>query len=132
MSDYPDGLVLDTSVVVAYLRDELDLLGLAGEATFLFLPLVALGELYKGALASNRPQENRRQVDEFLALTALLHPDAATAEVYARVSVQLKRKGRPIPENDVWIAAVALECRLPLVTRDAHFGAVDGLDLLHW
>lgn len=132
MSEFPGGLVLDTSVVAAYLRGQLDLLALAGEDTALYLPLVALGELYKGVLASNRPEENRRQVDKFLRIAGVLYPDSATAEVYAQVAVQLRAKGRPIPENDVWIAAVALECGLPLATRDEHFGVVDGLELIHW
>lgn len=76
----------------------------------LFLPLVALGELYKGALSSTRPERNRRLVDDFLSIAALLYPDIATAETYAQIAVQLKRKGHPIPENDIWIASVALEC----------------------
>jgi tRNA(fMet)-specific endonuclease VapC len=62
----------------------------------------------------------------------VLHPDPATAIHYARISADLEQKGTPIPENDVWIAAVALECGMPLATRDTHFGRVEGLKLLHW
>ena len=65
-------------------------------------------------------------------MVAILHPDTATALYYAQVSTDLERKGKIIPENDIWIAAAALECGMPLVTRDAHFQHVTGLQLLHW
>src|SRR3990167_893503 len=122
-------LLLDTSVVIGHLRGSIDVLALANHQEELFLPLVALGELYKGALASNRPEHNRREIDDFLLIAGLLHPDSATADAYAYISVQLKCKGVPIPENDIWIAAVALECNMPLAIRDAHFRKVDGLEL---
>ena len=132
MADRAKGILLDTSIVVAHLRGGINVMTLAAPQEPLFLPLVALGELYKGALTSTHPEPNRRLIDDFLLIAALLHPDSATAESYAQVAVQLKRKGRPIPENDIWIAAVALECNMPLATRDEHFGEVEGLDLIRW
>ena len=132
MADRAKGILLDTSVVVAHLRGTLDVLSLTTPEEPLFLPLVALGELYKGALASSRPEVNRQLVDDFLLIAALLYPDSATAEAYAHASLSLSRKGRPIPENDIWIAAVALECEMPLATRDEHFSAVEGLEVIHW
>lgn len=71
-------------------------------------------------------------MDDFLQMAALLHPDTATAESYARAAVALEAKGQVIPENDLWIAAVALDCDMPLATRDAHFDRVDGLTVLRW
>jgi tRNA(fMet)-specific endonuclease VapC len=62
----------------------------------------------------------------------VLHPATATAIHYAQISADLAQKGRPIPENHIWIAAMALECAMPLATRDAHFGHVTGLQLLQW
>jgi tRNA(fMet)-specific endonuclease VapC len=55
-------------------------------------------------------------VDDFLQIAALLYPDSATAESYAKTAVALEAKGQTIPENDIWIAAVALECDMPLAT----------------
>ncbi len=98
----------------------------------MFLPLTALGELCKGAFKSSQPQKNRLLLETFLRTVALLHPDTATVVRYAQISVDLERKRTPIPENDVWIAAVALECAMPLATRDAHFNHVTGLQLLRW
>lgn len=132
MADRSNGILLDTSVVIAHMRGGIDVLALASPNEPLFLPLVALGELYKGVLTSSRPEHNRRLVDDFLLIAALLHPDSSTAEAYSQIAVQLKRKGRPIPENDIWIAAVALECDMPLATRDDHFGEVEGIELIRW
>ncbi len=98
----------------------------------LFLPLTAMGELYKGVFKSSQPQGNRLVVETFLRTVAVLHPDVATAVPYAQISADLEKKGTPIPENDMWIAAVTLECAMPLATRDAHFNQLDGLQLLHW
>ncbi len=132
MADRAAGILLDTSVVVAHLRGRIDILALTVPGEPLFLPLVALGELYKGAEKSARPAYNRQLVDDFLQMVALLYPDTATAGSYARTAVALEAKGQVIPENDLWIAAVALECDMPLATRDAHFNCVDGLTVLHW
>jgi tRNA(fMet)-specific endonuclease VapC len=62
----------------------------------------------------------------------VVHPDDATAEIYANLAAELERKGTPIPENDIWIAAVSLELDMPLATRDAHFERVAGLAVLRW
>ena len=126
------GILLDSSVVIPHLRGRLDLAAQAPPAEPLFLSLTALGELYKGVFKSSQPDKNRLLLETFLQTVALLHPDTATAVQYARISADLERKGTPIPENDVWIAAVALECAMPLATRDAHFNHVTGLQLLRW
>ena len=126
------GIMLDSSVVIPHLRGKLDIASQAPPAEPLFLSLTALGELYKGVLKSADPAGNRSQLDTFLQTVAVLHPDTATAVHYAQIAVDLEKKGTPIPENDIWIAAVALECSMPLATRDAHFQKVDGLTLLQW
>lgn len=114
------------------MRGRLDLAAHAPPAEPLFLPLTALGELYKGVFKSRQPEKNRLLLETFLQTVAVLHPDTVTALHYAQISADLERKGTLIPENDVWIAAVALECAMPLATRDAHFRQVTGLQLLHW
>lgn len=132
MANRDDGVLLDTSVVVAHLRRKLDVIELTKSAGPLFLPLVALGELYKGAERSTRTLYNRQLIDDFLEITTLLFPSRATAQVYAGIATTLEAKGQTIPENDLWIAAVALECDLPLATRDAHFERVDGVTIIRW
>ena len=132
MADRAAGILLDTIAVIAHLRGRIDIRALTVPGEPIFLPLTALGELYKGAEKSARPADNRQLVEEFLQMAALLFPDTATAESYARAAVALEAKGEVIPENDLWIAAVALECDMPLATRDAHFDRVDGLTVLRW
>ncbi len=63
---------------------------------------------------------------------AVLNPDILTARAYAQIASDLEKKGLRIPENDMWIAAIALECDLPLAARDAHFGRIEGLQILEW
>ncbi len=132
MADRGAGIMLDTSAVVAHLRGRIDVFALTSPTESLFLPLVALGELYNGAERSARPTDNRQRVDDFLQIAALLYPDCATAERCAKVAVALEANGQIIPENDIWIAAVALECDMPPATLDEHFKRVAGLTLIPW
>ena len=132
MADRTKGVLLDSSVVIAYLRAQLDLRQHVAPTEPLFLPLVALGELYKGAFKSSRPAQNLQQISALLDIVAVLNPDPATALKYAEVAAALERVGALIPENDMWIAAVALECDMPLATLDAHFQRVPGLTILDW
>ncbi len=126
------GILLDTSVVIEHLRGRINLAEKAPPAEPLFLPLTALGELYKGVLKSSVPEKTKAQLEMFLQTVAVLHPDTATAWHYAQIAATFESRGTPIPENDIWIAAVALECSMPLAQRDSHFDRVDGLSLLTW
>lgn len=71
-------------------------------------------------------------INRLLMTVAVIHPDDNTAEIYAKVAAELEANGTPIPENDIWIAAVALELDMPLATRDAHFERIPGLTILKW
>ena len=125
-------VVLDTSVVVAVLRRMPGLIGKLRSAEQWLVPLVALGELEYGANLATPPERQRAAVREFMAGATLLLPTARTAEEYGRAKAALKAAGTPLPENDVWIAAFALEHGLPLATRDGHFTHVAGLTVLDW
>jgi tRNA(fMet)-specific endonuclease VapC len=81
---------------------------------------------------SGRKEENRKRLEAFMSGRTILKRDADTTKVYANIRYQLKIKGRPIPENDVWLAAVAKQYNLTLLTRDAHFKVIDGLLLTSW
>lgn len=124
--------LLDTNVVVALFGGDPGVGSKVGAAAEIFLPVVALGELFFGAANSGRPEANTARSDDFSAACTLVRVDAGTARVYGRVKRELRRKGKPIPENDLWIAASALQHSLMLVTRDRHFGNVDGLATEAW
>lgn len=127
-------LLLDTNVLIASLRNEQAVSRRLAERPpeSLFVPVIALGELYFGARKSARPEENLTRFEEFTAEFDVLPCDEATARIYALVRDTLRRKGRPIPENDIWISAVALQNDLLLVSRDSHFEYVEGLRLERW
>ena len=124
--------LLDTNVLVALLRGEAGVGAAVESAAAVYMPAVAIGELYYGALHSGNPARNAARVAELVALGVVLGCDPETALVYGDVKTGLRRRGRPIPENDVWIAAVALQHGLVLVTRDAHFDAVEELPREAW
>lgn len=130
----PEGVLTDTSVVVAAFREEAHILeklrGIPSEQ--IFVPVIVLGELHYGARKSARTEENLSRLEAFTENSNIVPCDAATARVYGSVREALRRKGRPIPENDVWIAAVALQHDLILASRDAHFEQVEGLRLDRW
>jgi tRNA(fMet)-specific endonuclease VapC len=62
----------------------------------------------------------------------ILYPDAQTLEDYSRIADQLKRSGKPIPQNDMWTAALALQTGMPVLTRDRHFDFVEGISRVGW
>jgi tRNA(fMet)-specific endonuclease VapC len=95
-----------------------------------YLPVPVIGELRFGALNSRRSSENLARVEELLARCPILDVTVNTTRVYAEVRLGLKRRGTPIPEDDVWIAAVCLEHDLSLISSDEHFEAVEGLKLI--
>lgn len=85
-----------------------------------------------GAYKSTRVESNLRRVREFASTVMVLGTDSDTAAAYGRIKAALRSKGRQIPDNDMWIAAISLQHHLTLVTRDAHFDEVDGLVTEHW
>ena len=123
---------LDTNIVVARFADDENVIAKSREANAIFVPSLVLGELYFGAQKSGRVEANMRRVDDLAASEAILDCDAQTARFYAIIKNELRPKGKPIPENDMWIAAVALRHDLTLITRDAHFGNVEGLRTERW
>ena len=101
-------------------------------AESVFIPSIALGELYYGALRSGRPEFNVARIATFAGSSSVVNCDSETARRYGELKDEQRRKGRPLPENDLWIAALALQHDLTLITRDAHFEEVDLLDSEAW
>lgn len=125
-------VLVDTNVVVAYFRGDQALPPRFAEVTAVYSPWVVLGELHFGAQRAQRRQEQLEYIRDLLTYSAVLFPDQATTEHYGQIKAELARMGRPIPDNDLWIAAIAQQHDLPLATRDAHFAHVPGLQTLAW
>jgi tRNA(fMet)-specific endonuclease VapC len=124
--------ILDTNAVIAIFANDASLRQLLSGVTETFVPVIVLGELYYGANKSARAAVNVARIDAFVAACPPLLCDATTSQHYGRIKNVLRAKGQPIPENDIWIAALAQQHNLSIVTRDAHFAAVDGLTTVAW
>jgi tRNA(fMet)-specific endonuclease VapC len=124
--------LLDTNIVIALFAREASVLQHLGEADDVFVPAIVLGELHYGAQKSSRVDENVAKIDQFAQDAAILGCDADTARQYGTIKNGLRAKGRPTPENDIWIAAVAMQHGLDLVSRDPHFKEIAGLGLTVW
>ena len=124
--------LLDTNIVIAlFANDALVRKGLI-KAAQVFVPSIVLGELYYGAHKSLQKDKNIARVDELAAAGVILSPNTATAREYGEIKNILQNKGRPIPENDIWIAAIAKQYDLTLVTRDEHFKEVKEIAVKTW
>jgi tRNA(fMet)-specific endonuclease VapC len=124
--------LLDTNAVVARLADDVRILELLDTSNEICVSSIVLGELYFGAEKSQRVQENIARVDKFTNGRRILSCDAQTARWYGRINNELRKKGKPIPQTDMWIAATALQHGLTLVTQDQHFAAVADLATISW
>ena len=125
---FGDGL-LDTNGAIDLIKDDVTIASRMADYDQVFVPAIVIGELEYGAWYSARVEANLARVDTFVAGVSVLSCGLGTARHYGRVKNELRRKGRPIPDNDLWIAAVALEYNLTLITRDSHFRNIEGLVL---
>jgi tRNA(fMet)-specific endonuclease VapC len=123
--------LLDTMIVAAYLNREQAIRDKLRDIS-VYVASISIGELFFGAYHSAQVANNVKQIRDFAALCTILTCDLSVADRYGQVKHSLRVKGRPIPENDVWIAAVALQYELTLVTRDAHFDRLDFLTVEAW
>jgi len=123
-------IALDTVQAIAVLNDRPGAWEWVERFQEVYLPVPVVGELRFGALNSQRAAKNLARVEQFVAKCKALDVRLTTAEPYARIRLQLKRKGKPIPSNDLWIAAVCVENDIPLATADGHFKEVDGLKVV--
>jgi tRNA(fMet)-specific endonuclease VapC len=124
--------LLDTNIIVALFKNDDNVRNQIAAAAEVFVPAIAVGELYYGAHHSAHVAKNLNEVRDFAANCTVLACDIATAEHYGQIKNELKTKGHPLPENDVWIAAIAKQHSLTVVTRDEHFKEMDGLLLEQW
>lgn len=122
-------VLLDTNAWLALSRGHEGVGRLVRGSSGLVFSAVVAGELLHGFYAGSRTAENLRDLTAFLDRPAVdfLEVSWTTADRFGRVASALKRKGRPIPTNDIWIAAHALEAGADLVSFDRHFAVVDGL-----
>lgn len=122
-------LAIDTNAYVAFKRGDTAIVEVLRHAPDILLPVTVLAELLAGFAVGTREARNRAELAQFIdsPRVRVVPSTDATADGYALVYSVLRRKGRPVPTNDLWIAASALEHGASLLTLDAHFAAIEGL-----
>lgn len=124
-------IIIDTSAYSRFLGGDESVLEMLAVAETVYLSTIVLGELLAGFRGGSKLQENRAQLSDFLHKPTVraLEVSTETAEVFGLVKDTLKRAGTPIPINDVWIAAQAIETGSVIASFDEHFKRVPGLRL---
>jgi predicted nucleic acid-binding protein len=125
-------VILDTNAISALAEGTRSVLAAAGDVDRLSLPVIVLGEFRFGAARSRHRARYESWLDRLAAASHVLAIDEETARHYAAVRERLRAAGRPIPSNDAWIAALALQHRLPVLSRDRHFDVVAGVRRVAW
>lgn len=122
-------ILLDTNAYTAFLTGDKRVLNALTEAETAFLSAIVIGELYAGFCGGNRLKENKALLARFLQKSnvRVLDVTAETGEVFGQIKNALQKAGTPIPLNDVWLAAQAMETGSVIVSFDAHFDQVSGL-----
>ncbi len=124
--------LLDTNIIIALFANDTKIKNNLLQAEEVFIPSIVIGELYYGANKSQRVQENLTKIKYFITNNVILSCDENTSRYYGEVKNSLRLKGRPLPENDIWIAAITIQYNLILVTRDAHFNEVENINCVRW
>jgi tRNA(fMet)-specific endonuclease VapC len=124
-------VALDTNVVIDIFNNKQDIVALLNNYQAIYLPVTVCGELLFGAKNSAKSQENEIKCHDFISSCHLLNINELIAEEYAKTRKELKNKGKPIPENDIWIAATCIVNNMPLLTFDSDFNHINDLIIIN-
>jgi tRNA(fMet)-specific endonuclease VapC len=127
-----NNILLDTNVIIELFKGNSIITESIESLQTVNIPFAVLGELLLGAYRSSNPEKHNKQVNSFLRKCNVLVADDITADNYALIKTSLLNKGNPIPENDIWIAAIAKQYYLTLITNDKHFSVIEELDFEMW
>jgi predicted nucleic acid-binding protein len=125
-------LILDTNALSAAADRDPGALEVVAMAERLAVPVIVLGEYRLGISQSRRRTEYENWLREWVEAVTVLNIDEETTRHYAAIGLELKRSGKPIPANDLWIAALCRQHSLPLISSDRHFDLVRGLERIAW
>lgn len=116
---------IDANVVIDYFRGKNNLLSQLMEKENVSISVIVIGELLFGAENSLQIKKHLAQIKELLSKVNVIEIDYETALVYGKIRADLRKKGTPIPENDIWIAASAMQHDFTLITNDKHFSTIN-------
>ena len=125
-------MILDTNALSATADGESAAVELVARAQLVAVPVIVLGEYRLGIAQSRRHANYESWLREWITAVSVLDIDDETTYHYAAIGLELKRMGKPIPANDLWIAALCRQHDLPILSRDRHFDAVPGIQRMDW
>ena len=125
-----NGSLLDTNVIAKLLNKDPAAISLIQKIDTLFTSIIVVGKLYFAADNSSKRDANFKNFQDALSCMEIIQIDDAVCQSYAKIKLDLKRKGKPIPDNDIWIAACACVHGIPLATFDHHFCDISQIELI--
>jgi tRNA(fMet)-specific endonuclease VapC len=125
-------LLIDTNIYSYALKGDDEVVEILKKTGQIGISVISIGELLSGFKGGGKEQKNREELEIFLdSPRVVVYPvDEDTSEFYAEILNNLREIGKPVPTNDIWIAAVAFQNGLKLFTKDNHFKAIAGLSLV--
>jgi len=127
-----NNFLLDTNIVIEIFDGNKDIADRVNKLSEFFISSIVLGELYTGVNRVTNKSRHLKKLNGFLELCTIINIDSITAEYYGEIMARLYKKGKPIPTNDVWVAAIARQHNLTLGSRDNHFKEIEKLNLKQW
>lgn len=125
-------IFLDSNIVIEIFSGNKEIADRVDKLPVFYISSIVLGELYVGINRVANKSKHLTKLHSFLELCIVLEIDNITAEFFGEITAALYKKGKPIPTNDIWIAATAKQHNLKLISRDKHFTEVDGILLDSW
>lgn len=124
--------LIDTNIVSAYLKGDVSVERKMNQPADVHIPIIVIGELCFGAALSENNTKYLADINKLKAVYPIILADIDTCTYYGTIKASLRKKGKPIPENDIWIASIAMQHHLIVAARDKHFAEVDGLSIEEW
>ena len=122
-----NNFLVDTNIVIEVFKGNIEIADYLYKLPDIYISSIALGELYTGINRVSNRAKHLKRLNDFLKLTTILIVDGETAAIYGELIADLYKLGKPIPTNDVWIAAIAIQYNLTLLTSDRHFEEINHL-----
>lgn len=127
-----DRCILDTNIIISWLKGSIKIATRIDEADIIYLPVIVLGELYYGANYSTNAAKHKNDIRRIIPFFNIVSLDENSPVIYGQIKSDLRKKGTPIPENDLWIATICIQNNLQLVTNDHHFHHIENLKTIKW
>ena len=125
-------ILLDTNIVIEVFNGNTQIADKINKLSGFAISATVLGELYIGVNRVSNKSKHLKMLQEFLRLCTVLDVTAETAKHYWEITSCLYKKGKPIPTNDIWIAAIAIQHGYTLITRDRHFKEIEDVSVKNW